>query len=97
MKIKVPNKNYNITELYDIIATSMGIDINKVKYDCRYITVASNIQDGFIRYYRDENINASDSDFNIAVTMLLLNYGPKVDKSLADNEVEIFDGFIKEE
>ena len=38
MKIKVPNKNYGITELYDIIATSIGKDITKIKYDCRYIT-----------------------------------------------------------
>ena len=96
MKIKVPNKNYGITELYDIIATSIGKDITKIKYDCRYITVAKNIQDGFIKHYRDENRDASESDFNIAVTMLLLSYGPKVDRMLNDNEIEIFDGFIKE-
>ena len=96
MKMKVPNKNYGITELYDIIATSMGIDINKIKYDCRYITVANNIQDGFIKYYRNENPDASECDFNSDVYMLLLSYGPKVDKTLKDNEIEVFDGFIKE-
>lgn len=96
MKIKVPNKNYHLTELYDIIATSMGIDTTKAKYDCRRITIAANIQDGFFRYYKNENPNLSENDLYMAVAILLLSYGPKVDNTLADDEVEIFDGFIKE-
>ena len=96
MKIKIPNKNYSITEFYDIVAASMGIDVSKVKYDCRHITIANNIQDGFIKYYRDENPDISDSDFKIAIIMLLLDYGPRVDTMLADDVVEVFDGFIKE-
>ena len=30
------------------------------------------------------------------IAMLLLNYGPKVDETLNNNEVELFDGFISE-
>jgi hypothetical protein len=94
MKIKVPNKNYGITELYDTVAALMGREEKELNYDCRCINVAMNIQHAFFAHYREENPNISDGDFNVSMAMMLLNYGPKVDESLADDEVEVFDGFI---
>ena len=97
MKVKVPHKNYSITELYDAIATEMGyLDVNKLEYDCRKVNIAKNIQDGIYDKYlelgREEKL--SDQDIRIGVTMLLACSGPKVDENLVDDEVEVFDGFI---
>lgn len=96
MKIKVPKKIYGITELYDAVASAMGYeDTSELRYDCREINVAMNIQDNFFRHYREDNIEVSESDFKMGMSMLLLNYGPKTDETLEDYEVEVFNGFIK--
>lgn len=94
MKIKVPNKNYAVVELYDTVASLMGMETKDLNYDCRNINVAKNIQDGFFAHYREENPNLSEMEYKRAMTMLLICYGPKVDEALEDNEVEVFDGFI---
>ena len=97
MKIKVPNKIYGITELYDTIARIMGYDnVSELRYDCREITVATNIQDNFFKHYREDNIELSEKDFKMSMAMLLLNYGPKTDETLQDYEVEVFNRFIME-
>ena len=93
MKYKVPHKNYSVTELYDLIGL-METGSSDHEYDCRHINVAKNIQDGFFKHYRESNPHISESDFKMGMGMLLLNYGPKVDEDLADDEVEVFDGFI---
>ena len=64
------------------------------KYDCTKINVARNIQIGFFKYYRETIPHSHESDLRMSVSMILLNYGPKVDANLADNEVEVFNGFI---
>ena len=94
MKLTVANKNYGLVEFYDKVATQLGYDKDKVEYDCTKICVAQNIQDNFFAYYREENPQLSESDLNVNVGMMLVCSGPKVDKNLKDNEVEIFDGFI---
>ena len=95
MKVKVPKKNYGITELYDTVATTMGYsDVSKLHYDCREINVARNIQDGFFAHYREAIPHASESELKMSMGMLLLNYGPKTDDNLEDYEVEVFAGFI---
>ena len=97
MKLKVPANNYGIVELFDAVATAMGhADVSKLEYDCCKVNVAKNIQDGFYERYtaigREQNL--SDEDVRASITMLLVISGPKVDENLADNEVEVFDGFI---
>ena len=72
----------------------MGREPKDLNYDCRHINVANNIQDGFFVYYREQNHNADETSFKVWMSMMLLNYGPKVDETLADDEVEVFDGFI---
>lgn len=95
MKLKVPKKNYSVTELYDTVATTMGYrDVSKLNYDCREICVAPNIQENFFEYYKEENSHLSETDFKMSIGMMLLNYGPKVDENLDDYEVEVTDKFI---
>lgn len=100
MKITIPNyKPMSIVELYEAAATEMGcIATSETKYDCTKINVAENIQDNFYEYYaqqvRETDPTLNESDIRVGTTMLLVMSGPKVDKSLKANEVEIFDGFI---
>lgn len=95
MRLKVPNKVYGVTELYDTVAMAMGHkDVDELRYDCREINVATNIQENFFKHYREDNIDMTENDFNMSMAMLLLNYGPKVDEALADYEVEVSNKFI---
>jgi hypothetical protein len=95
MVLKIPNKHYGITELYDTVATAMGYkDVSKLHYDCKAINVARNIQEGFFAYYRKTIPHSSETDLKTSVSMLLLNYGPKPNDALEDYEVEVLKGFI---
>ena len=96
MKIKVPKKNYGVVELYDTVAKAIGYkDTSKLNYDCREINCASNIHDGFFKYYKEMAPNANETELKMSVGMVLLNYGPKLNEALEDYEVEVFNGFIK--
>ena len=97
IKLKIPHRNYGITELFDAIATEMGyVAVQNLEYDCCKVNVAQNIQDGIYEKYialgKEQKI--SEHDVRMGITMLLACSGPKVDKALADNEVEVFEGFI---
>lgn len=95
MKIRVPEKIYGVTELYDTVATTMGYkNLSNLHYDCREINVAMNIQENFFAYYREQNPQLSETDLNLGVAMLLLDYGPKTDETLSAYEVEVSDKFI---
>ena len=95
MKITVSEKNYDIVELYHEVAKQLGYNANECEYDCRRINVAANIQDGFFEYYKELGKGrVPENDIKTQTAMLLACYGPKVDKDLHDNEVEVFDGFI---
>lgn len=99
-KILISNyKPCGITELYDTVAKEMGYtDTSEIKFDCTKINVAENIQDGFYEHYlaliRENDIYSHENEARADVTMLLVMSGPKTDKELKANEVEIFDGFI---
>lgn len=99
MKLKVFHKDYSIVELYETVAMEMGYaNTKELQFDCRKINVAKNIQDGFYAYYTelDKLIDpsANETDMRANITMMLAIAGPKVDEDLADDEVEVFDGFI---
>lgn len=96
MKIKIPNKNYELIEFYKTVATEIGYtDTSELYYDCTKIKIAENIQNGFYEYYKvNANPFASENDILMGITMLLACSGPKVDSNLKANEVEVFDGFI---
>lgn len=99
MKIKIKNILYSLPEFYEAVATEMGCaDVDNLKYDCRNINIAANIQDNFYEYYagkaKETSPAPSENDIRVGTTMLLVMSGPKVDDALNPNEVEIFDGFI---
>jgi hypothetical protein len=97
MIIKVPHKNYGIVELYDTVAITMGhTNTSELEYDCCKINIASNIQDGIYEEYLALGMaqNLHESDIRTGITMLLAVSGPKVNENLADDEVEVLDGFI---
>jgi hypothetical protein len=99
MKITLPNyKPMSIIELYEAAATEMGCEnTSEIKYDCTKINVAENIQDGFYEYYlalvRENDTYSHENEAMADITLVLAMSGPKVDKALKANEVEVFDGF----
>ena len=99
MKLLIQNKPMSIIECYEAVAVQMGYaNTSELHYDCTKINVAENIQDEFYNYYtaiiREEQPTLSENDITTSITMILAMSGPKVDKDLKANEVEIFDGFI---
>ena len=101
MKVRLGKSDFagGLLETYDNAALKAGFKVDDhSQYDCRHICVAENIQDGWIRYYSDSmkenNPSASDAEINTSVMTLLLMCGAKVEKRLADNEVQIEEGFI---
>ena len=88
-----------LSDFYDAVAKGTGhFNTSKLTYDCTKINIAPNIQDDFYEYYtavaRETNPELSENDIRASITILLAMSGPKVDKTLKANEVEIFDGFI---
>lgn len=78
-----------VIDLYDVVAKTVGVkDTTSVKYDCREIVVAEDVQNMFFRYY--EEMGASRESTN----RMLLFCGSKVDKRLEDWEVAISDKFV---
>jgi hypothetical protein len=108
MKIKIKARPCGLMELYETAAKEYikeifngeiaAVDFSEYKFDCSRINVANNIQDILYEYYtviaKKEDDTISHSDIKIGITMLLVMSGPKVDKNLANDEVEIFEGFI---
>lgn len=101
MKMLISSTPCHLADFYDAVAREMGVVITKeIQYDCRQINIAPNIQDDFYEYYttvaRETNPELHENDITTGITILLAMSGPKVDKTLKANEVEIFDGFIIE-
>lgn len=99
MIVKIKNPVCDLMEFYNAVATEMGYaDTSNLKYDCTKIDIAENIQDSLYEYYtttaKETSPTPSENDIKVGITMLLAMSGPKVDKTLKVNEVEVFDGFI---
>lgn len=99
MKLTLSKAAYGLPDFYNAVARKMGYNATgNINYDCREITIAKEIQDGFYEYYTDylkeTNPSLSEREIKTSITMLLLMSGPKVDEALKGNEVEVFDGFI---
>ena len=89
----------DLLDFYDTVAKGIGhFNTSKLHYDCTKINIAENIQDKFYEYYtekvKEEQPTLSENDIKVGITMLLAMSGPKVDKALKANEVEVFNGFI---
>ena len=98
MKLTVTSTPCGLTEFYDAVAREMGYqNTSELHYNCTKIDIAENIQDGFYEHYMAlamEETPLPESEINVGITMLLALSGPKVNKDLKANEVEVFDGFI---
>lgn len=82
-----------IVNLYDKVAEVLGYeDTTNLNYDCTKIDVATNIMENIEAFYKER----VDGDYVLAFGMDWVCYGPKQNKDLADDEVMIEDGFIKE-
>lgn len=45
MKIKIPNKNYELIEFYETVATEIGYtDTSELHYDCTKINISEDIK-----------------------------------------------------
>ena len=100
-KFVLSNEPMSIMQCYEAIARQMGYqNYGALNYDCTKANVAQNIQDGFYEYYTKmetlNNPNVNVHELQTQITMLLAVAGPKVDKALKTNEVEVFDGFISD-
>ena len=93
MKIKVKEAHCKcaITPFYENVALVLGKDPFNLMYECTKINVSKNVQDLIFEYYKAEGAQ----DYEICMRWCC--FGPKVDETLEDFEVEIFDGFCIEE
>jgi hypothetical protein len=83
-------ENLSLDEFYELIGKKVYpvFDLSEVQYDCTFINIANNIQEKWFNYYSRQGNSMT------SIAMLLVIGGPKVNNSLNDNEVEIFDGFV---
>ena len=86
-RLKIGNAFDSITNLYELVAINLGVDVNeKTRYDCTKICVSQDIQDKIFDEYWDK----------LAISMAWSNYGPKTIEGLPYRTVEVEDGFVYE-
>lgn len=89
-------ENKGVVEFYDSVALHLGyVDIGNLQYDCRKINVALNIQDAIFAAYESsfhEPLSKDQAQEEIGMRWVIS--GPKTKESLANNEIEIQEGFI---
>ena len=96
MKLTIKHKPCGLVDFYDAVAREMGCADKATNYDCTKIDIAPNIQDGFYEFYSNsaKANGVPESEITVGITMLLAMSGPKVNRDLKANEVEVYDGFI---
>ena len=100
--LKIDNKELEgklLLQFYEIIGRELGFDTNDktIRYDCRKIEIAKNIQDIFYSAYEMAYPDAFAGSYSQAVTevtMILALSGPKVNHDLTNNTVSIEEDFI---
>ena len=93
IKLGMEQSYCSVQELYDRVAEVLGWERTEgMCYDCTEIKVARNIQDNVFAYYDYEK---DLPEYDRAVIWAC--YGPRVDSSLADDEVEVTEMFIATE
>lgn len=86
-----------LSDLYRTIALACGFpfDDENFRVDCTKVNIANNIQDNIYEAYRrkfPEEYAFNPAEFDTQITMQLCLGGPKVDKDLPENTVEVFYG-----
>ena len=89
MKTTIAEFKGTIQGLYERIDFRMNAHADM--YNCTKLEVAENIQTNIFDYYIDGGVPEED------IAMMWVCYGPKVNRELADNEVDIQDGFFVSE
>ena len=85
------NANPIFHGFYSLIGKKLGyVETPDSAYDCRKICIAQNIQDKCYEYY--EKLGNDPT----SISMHLCLSGPKVEKTLKDNQVSIEAGYITE-
>lgn len=80
-----------LTPFYETVASVAGYEVKQEDmFDCTKVNVAANVQENIIAAYQEKEAGLEKT----SVISVLLMAGPKVDAGLADNTVEIFDGYI---
>ena len=92
-------ENKLLLQFYELVGNELGFDISdeNIRYDCRKIEIAENIQDSIYSAYKSVYPEAFEKDYSGAVTevaMILALSGPKVNKKLNDNMVKVEEDFI---
>lgn len=75
------------TSFYTWLRKAMCIS-DEYNMDCTRIHISKNIQDEWVDYAQKAGID------NVAINMTLLSYAPRVDETLSDNEICIYDNFL---
>lgn len=88
-----------ITDLYDFVATTLGYDKEKVRYDCTKIEVSNDIADLVEEKYRQvgQEKGLSEDSIRMSFGMDWCCNGPKVNEKLDNGTIVVHDGFIHEE
>jgi len=96
MILEIEARPYSLIELYDEIAAALGKNPEICRYHCDKVNIARNLQQCIYDYYIAANPDLPEEEVKVQVTMLLAISGPKSFKTMKDNTVEVFDGFISE-
>lgn len=83
----IATKGDTVTTFYSWLREAMNVG-KEYNMDCTKIRVAENIQTAWIEYAENSGID------NVSINMTLLNYAPRVDEHLNNNEICIYDGFF---
>lgn len=76
---------------YSLVGRRLGcVETPDTKYDCTKICIAQNIQDKCYEYYEKLGNDTTNISMNLCLA------GPKVEKTLKDNQVSIEAGYITE-
>lgn len=100
--LEIDNKKLEemlLSQFYELVGEELGFDTTDetIRYDCRKIEIAKNIQDIFYLAYETAYPDAFAGNYSQAmteVTMILALSGPKVNRNLPDNTVSIEEDFI---
>jgi hypothetical protein len=100
-KVRIPNPEvigYSIVSLYEVVAQALGEknwNAENIQFDCTKINVAKNIYNAMEASAVEEfGCKHRAKDIKTEFAMLWCMSGPKAIDGLANNEVEVEEGFI---
>lgn len=90
-QIEIFVKQNSLAAFYKAVADACGLAVRETDmFNCDKIAISSNILDKWELQFVEQYGEGATNE----LYMHLLNLGPKVDSSLAEDEVSISDGFV---